>query len=144
VLDQVRCTSIQNLENFMQLKGADEPQEEEYHSDCENKVRSCLACEECQEKQFEWSLRHRQWTELAREPESFWAEKKQQLKELLETPEKTTVIKRMRVCAAGCTGDERAVKRVTPEQRGIKRHFEQWDAMESSLKKQCVSAEPQA
>jgi len=111
VLDQVRRTSIQNLEDFLQLKGAEEPQEEEYHSDCEDKVRSCSACNECQEKQLEWSLRHRQWIELAREPEFFWAEKQQQLKELLEMPEKTTIVKRRRVCAAGCTGDQRAEKR---------------------------------
>jgi hypothetical protein len=144
VFDQVRCTHIQNLEDFLRLKGAEAPQDEQYHPECEDKLGSCSACKECQEKRHEWSLRYQQWSNLAREPESFWAEKQQQLKELLERPEMTTIVTRKRVCASGCTGDQRAEKRVTPEQRGVKRHFEQWDAMESSLKKQCVSAEPQA
>ena len=132
VLDQVRCTSIQNLEDFMQLKGAEEPQEEEYHSDCEAKVRSSSACEECNDKQLEWSLRRRQWTELAREPESFWAEKQAQLKELLELPEKTTVVKRRRVCAAGCTGDQRADKR---SQDAEKRHREMVEGLDVGAKR---------
>ena len=111
VINHVRCTSIQNLEDLMQLRGAEEPQEEEYHSDCEAKVRSSLACNECQEKRYEWSLRCQQWDNLAREPESFWAEKQQQLKELLEMPEKTTIVRRKRVCTGGCSGEQRSDKR---------------------------------
>jgi hypothetical protein len=91
---------------------------------------------------------HESWkkrAEHAREPESFWDGKQQQLESLRAAPEMTTRLVKRRVCATGCTGEERAAKRRergTSEERGIKRHFEQWDAMESASKKQCT--EPQA
>jgi hypothetical protein len=112
VFDHARVSSIQGLEGFLQLKGAEEPQQEKYHEGCDAKVRSCSACKDCQEKHLEWSLRHQQWTQLAREPTSFWTEKQQQLKELLERPEMTTIVTRKRVCVTlGCSGEERAAKR---------------------------------
>ena len=89
-------------------------QEKKYHKACRGKVSCFAACEECQPVHDEWMQQDEAWKKsaaYAREPESFWSAKQEQLEILRETPERTTEYVKLRVCAAGCTGDQRAEKR---------------------------------
>ena len=142
-----RSTKINELEYILSLKDVREPlvyfeQVKKYHKACQWKVSCPPACEECQPAHDAWRKQSDDWkkrAQYAREPESFWEAKQQQLESLRETPESTTESVKLRVCASGCTGEARSAVRVTEEQRGVKRHFEVWADLESRSKKHCAS-----
>ena len=140
VWDFERSTKINELEYILKLKGLRKPvafaeQVKKYHKACQVKVSCPPACEECQPLHDEWRQQQDDWKKyaaLAREPESFWDAKQQQLESLQETPERTTESVKLRVCASGCTGTQRADKR---SRDADQRHREMVEGLDMGAKR---------
>jgi hypothetical protein len=116
VLDQEPARKIHSLKGILSLRGMKEPlsyqeQLEQYHPDCRAKISYHGACNDCQEKYNAWSDQQTDWNQFGGKSKAWWEAQQAQLEELQKLPTMKTVVERKRVCAAGCSGEERADKR---------------------------------
>ena len=140
VWDCERSTKINELEGILKVKDVCEPlvfseQLKKYHKACQGKISCPPACKECQPTHDQWLQQQCDWkkrADYAREPESFWEAKQQQLESLRKTPELTTQVVNLRVCAGGCSGEQRSDKR---SRNAEQRHREMVEGLDVGAKR---------